>query len=123
MYELIVERNFKATHALRLYDGAMESVHEHDWRVVVTVSSAGLDAIDVVVDFHALEGWLDGVIEPMCGACLNELKAFASCNPSAERVAERVAMGLGEKMPEGVRLVSVAVTEAPGCVAVYRPSD
>ena len=122
-YELIIERVFTATHALRLYDGTLEEPHAHDWRVVVTIGSDELDEIDVVVDFHSLERWLDEVIEPMRGVDLNEQPWFAARNPSAERVAKHISDELEPRLPEPVSLLGVAVTEAPGCVAVYRPND
>ena len=121
MYELTIERTFNATHALRLYDGTVEPTHGHDWLVKLTISADRLDAIDVVIDFHVLERQLADVLVPMQHAHLNDLPAFASVNPSAERVAQHVADAMAAALPPHVALVSAAVTEAPGCVAVYRP--
>jgi len=122
-YELSIERTFNATHALTMYDGAPEPMHGHDWRVVVTVAAPTLDRIDVVMDFHELESLVGHVLGRWQHGCLNDDEAFADGNPSAERVAERVALDVGERLPERVKLISVAVTEAPGCVATYRPAD
>jgi len=121
MYELAIERCFNATHALTMYDGQPEPMHGHDWRVVVTVAAPTLDQIDVVVDFHELESIVEQVLGRWQHGCLNDDDAFADCNPSAERVAERIALYVGERLPQRVTLISVAVTESPGCVAIYRP--
>ncbi len=121
MYQLTIERTFNATHALRLHDGATEPAHGHDWLVKLTVAANRLDDIDVVVDFHVLEQQLADALAPMQHAHLNDLPAFASVNPSAERVAQHIADTVRAALPDHVQLASVAVTEAPGCVAVYRP--
>ena len=120
-YELVIERTFNATHALRMADGRTEPMHGHDWHVAVCVGADALDAIDVVIDFHELEAMVAGVIRPWQHACLNDAPAFAGGNPSAERVAERIATLVEPQLPQRVRLLSVAVTEAPGCIARYRP--
>ncbi|MEO1235483.1 MAG: 6-carboxytetrahydropterin synthase [Planctomycetota bacterium] len=143
MFEATIERVFSAAHALRLPDGSMEPMHGHDWRVVVSVGSDELDAMDTVMDFHELERLVEGVVGPWRSGCLNELPPFAgqgaygggaggasgeasggkelAINPSAERVAERVAWAVGGGLPERVWLRWVTVTEAPGCAARYRP--
>lgn len=117
-FEITVTRTFAAAHQLRLYDGSVEPLHGHNWTAVVTVSAERLDPMGVVMDFHELARQVDAVIGPMNNHNLNELPDFARRNPSAEHVALHVAEGL--RLPEGVRLVSVCVTEAPDCAATYR---
>jgi len=119
MFEISTTRFFSAAHALRLYDGSLEPVHGHNWRVKVTVGAAKLDAIGVVMDFHELERLLDELISPLHNRHLNETKPFASLNPSAENVALHVGREL--KLPEDVRLLSVKVWETDTNSAVYRP--
>ncbi len=119
MYELEIERVFHAQHALRLYDGTMEEMHGHDWRVFVVVASEQLDEIEVAMDFHELERLVDEVIKPLAGVTLNECELFAEVNPSAERVAEHIYRGVLAGLPLSVKLVRVTVTEAPGCKASY----
>jgi 6-pyruvoyl-tetrahydropterin synthase len=118
-HEIEIERVFRAGHALRLYDGGMEPAHEHDWRVVVRVRADRLDAIEVVMDFHALERIVNQALEPLRGRFLNDLDLFAGINPSAERVAEHLYRAIGRRLPAGVALGKVTVTEAPGCRASY----
>ncbi|MEX2670876.1 MAG: 6-carboxytetrahydropterin synthase [Phycisphaeraceae bacterium] len=119
MYELRIERVFRASHALRLYDGVMETPHLHAWRVLVHVQSADLDEIEVVMDFHALEQIVSDALAPLEGTHLNDVEAFAGMNPSAERVAERIYQLIAPPLPDRVKLTRVTVTEAPGCRATF----
>ena len=119
MHEIRIERTFNASHALRLYDGAMEPMHGHDWRTFVYVAAEELDAIECVMDFHELERIVDGVLGLLEGKTLNDLDAFAGVNPSAERVAERIYRAIAPELPDRVQLTRVTVTEAPGCRASY----
>lgn len=130
MYEATIEKTFSAAHALRLPDGTLEPLHGHDWRVAVTVASEGLDAMDTVMDFHALEKIVETRIGPWRNQNLNAVAPFVgegsdgqglTINPSAERVAEQIAWTVSGALPERVWLHDVAVGEAPGCVARYRP--
>lgn len=123
MFELTVDREFCAAHAIRVA-GVVEPVHGHNWRVTVCVGSASLDDDGLVCDFHALERALDEIIAPWRNADLNAAIAFASRNPTAEVVAQAI----GERLDswtrsvcrEGVRTLWARVTEAPGCAAVWR---
>ena len=64
------------------------------------------------------EGY-DGVLEPLNEKTLNNLKALADVNPSAERVAEHIFKGIAPQLPPHVKLTRVTVTEASGCRASY----
>lgn len=126
MFQLTVEREFCAAHAL-VIGGVREPVHGHNFRLTATVEAPTLDADGLVMDFHALERVLDAILAPMHNADLNALPAFATSSPSAERivqhVGDRLVQGLA-RVPgtESVRVVSVRITEAPGCTAAYFPS-
>ena len=122
MFEISTTRTFSAAHALRLYDGSLEPVHGHNWRVRVTVAAAGLDAIGVVMDFHELERLVDAILAPLHNRHLNEVPPFSrELNPSAENVALHVGRSL--RLPEGVRLVSVEVWETDTNSAKYSPPE
>ncbi|MCC7409908.1 MAG: 6-carboxytetrahydropterin synthase [Phycisphaeraceae bacterium] len=143
MYEVTIDRRFRARHTIRLYDGSWEPVHSHDWRVWVTVGAARLDRIGVVMDFHLLEGLLDAAVAQLKGRVLNDLPMFAAMGsggsggsgmaraissrrkaaspPTAEHVARWIAGQLTPRLPAGRRLRLVRVEEAPGCLADYRP--
>ena len=121
-FEITTTREFSAAHQLRLYDGTLEPLHGHNWRVEVAVSAEKLDAIGVVMDFHELERLVDRVIGPMHNRHLNELPAFEKLNPSAENVAWYFGQVVGP-LPSGVELVSVRVWETRDNAAIYRVSQ
>ena len=109
---------FRASHQIQLYDGSLEPLHEHLWKVKVTVRAAELDRIGVVMDFHELERRLRDVTGALDGRRLNDLAAFATMNPSAENVALHIAREVS--LPDNVRLESVEVWETAENSAVYR---
>ena len=119
MYEICVECEFRAWHALRLNGGSIEQSHEHDWSVSVCVVSEELNEIGLVIDFHELGRIVEGVIVQLEGTTLNELAMFADTNPSAERVAKYVYREVAARLPQQVNMGRVTVTEAPGCSASY----
>jgi 6-pyruvoyltetrahydropterin/6-carboxytetrahydropterin synthase len=118
VFQITTTRHFSAAHQLRLYDGSMEPLHGHNWKVKVTVSAPKLDEIGVVMDFHELERLLDVIIEPMHNRNLNELAGFESNNPSAENVAVHIAKKL--ELPKNVRLESVEVWETDENSAIFK---
>lgn len=118
-YELTTTRHFAAAHQLRLYDGSLEPLHGHNWRVQVCVAADHLDPIGVVMDFHELERLVDAVVGPMHNRHLNDLPAFAQLNPSTEHVALHIARSL--ELPPLINLQWVQVWETPENSARYRP--
>lgn len=121
-FEISLDDEFCASHALRLPDGSVEPVHGHNWRVRATLRSDALDAMDTVTDFHPVMHRLRAAIDPWRNRHLNDLPPFngaAPANPSAERVAEWIAHELSPGLPDGVRVVRVEVTEAVGCRAAW----
>jgi 6-pyruvoyltetrahydropterin/6-carboxytetrahydropterin synthase len=119
-FEISTTRTFSAAHALRLYDGSLEPLHGHNWRVKVTVAAEKLDAIGVVMDFHELERLVDRIIEPLHNRHLNDVEPFArELNPSAENVALHVGRSL--RLPSAARLLGVEVWETDTNSATYRP--
>lgn len=121
-FAITTTRHFAAAHQLRLYDGSLEPLHGHNWRVRVTVAAEQLDAIGVVMDFHELERLVDAIITPWHNRHLNEVSAFAvdagRLNPSAENVALHIARSLA--LPNGVSLTEVEVWETAENSAVCR---
>jgi 6-pyruvoyltetrahydropterin/6-carboxytetrahydropterin synthase len=110
-------RTFAAAHQLRLYDGSLEPLHGHNWRVEVTVSATKLDAIGVVMDFHELERLMDEIVGPMHNRHLNELPMFQTLNPTTENVA--MYIGISLRLPRGVALERVEVWETAENSAIY----
>ena len=121
-FEITVVRRFSAAHQLRLYDGSLEPLHGHNWKVRTTVGSSDLDAIGVVMDFHDLERSLDTILRPLHNQHLNQVAPFTTVNPSAENVALHIGDSLAlAGFPAGVHLLSIEVWETDDDSAVYRP--
>lgn len=121
MFELSIEARFSAAHAIRI-GGCVEPLHGHDWQVTVTVSGASLDGDGLLCDFHVVEESLKSITGRFHNRNLNDTSPFDSINPTAERVAQHIADALAPMLPAHTRLVSVRLTEAPGCAATYRPA-
>jgi 6-pyruvoyltetrahydropterin/6-carboxytetrahydropterin synthase len=120
MYELVVERDFHATHAVTV-DGRREAAHDHIWHVSVVVAGPALDSEGLLCDFHVVERQLDRVLEPLRDRDLNQTPPFDHVNPTAEMIARHIAELIRPGLPAGVALAGVSVGEAPGCTATYRP--
>lgn len=121
MFELTVERTFCAAHAIRI-GGRMEPDHGHNWTARATVAGPRLDENGLLVDFHAVERDLETIISFYHNQSLNEVAPFDTLNPTAEHVAREIGQALQRRLPNGVTLASLSVTEAPGCIATWRPA-
>lgn len=117
MYEIAVSCTFNATHAVTV-GGVQEELHDHDWRVVATVAGESLDDEGLLIDFLELQRLLNAAVSPLRNANLAD--AIEGMNPSAERVAAFIGSRLDASLPSAV-VSSIAVTEAPGCIATWRP--
>lgn len=133
VFSISVQTRFSAAHAI-LIRGVRESLHGHDWRVVAVISGPALDPDGLLADFHAVEGELGAIVEPFRNTNMNECPPFDRVNPTAEEVArhigDRLSSRLETRLPRDPKtdlsaqwfVDSVSVTEAPNCVATYRPS-
>ena len=123
MFELRVERTVRATHAVRLPDGAIEPLHEHDWRITVILRGPELGKDGFLVDFCFVQQEMDRILDPLVGANLNEHPFLVGMPPSAEALARSVFEALDRLDWCGPELAGVAVMEAPGCSATFsRPT-
>lgn len=120
-FELVVRSEFRAAHQLRMPDGGVEPLHEHAWRVEVFLESEVLDDAGLVADFTVLRGRIAEATRHLTNACLNELSAFAACNPSTEMIAKHLCELIAPLVPDGVALTKVRVWETDDCAAGYRP--
>ncbi|MDX2199421.1 MAG: 6-carboxytetrahydropterin synthase [Phycisphaerae bacterium] len=118
-FEVSVSGWFAASHQLRFADGKLEPLHGHNWHVTATFAGPKLDAVGLLVDFTIVKPALQKILSEMHDRHLNDLPPFAARNPSAENVAVHIAERLVADCPDGRWLHSVAVEEAPGCVARY----
>ncbi len=123
MFEVRVERTVRAAHAVRLPDGTMEPLHEHNWRVTAILRGPELGKDGFLVDFCFVRQEMDRILDPLTGANLNEHAFFDGMPPSAEAVAQRVFEALDRLDWRGPELAGVAVVEASGCSAMFsRPA-
>ena len=72
MYEVTVERVFRASHAITL-TGQREETHEHEWRVRVVVGAQEVNHDGVLCDFHWLQRQLDIILAPLENQDLHEI--------------------------------------------------
>jgi 6-pyruvoyltetrahydropterin/6-carboxytetrahydropterin synthase len=118
-FQITTSCQFAAAHQLLLYDGTLEPLHGHNWKVRVVVESLKLDSIGVVMDFHDLDRQVHAIIAPWHNRHLNEVEPFTTLNPSTEHVA--LAIGQSLTLPDGVYLAEVEVWETEANSAIYRP--
>jgi 6-pyruvoyltetrahydropterin/6-carboxytetrahydropterin synthase len=123
MYEISVETEFAAAHAI-VIAGTREPLHGHNWHVEVKVSGERLDADGLLCDFHTVEDLLREIVSPFHNRNLNEVEPFDRVNPTAELVAKHIgdelASGLNATLMPAAWVSSVRVTEAARCRATYQ---
>ncbi|MGH7629252.1 MAG: 6-pyruvoyl trahydropterin synthase family protein [Gemmatimonadales bacterium] len=91
-----------------------EPPHGHDYRCAVTVSAGGAPP-DLIVDLARLDAILqEEVVAPLDGRYLNrDVPAFARTLPTCEAMAVHVYARIAARLPAGVRLERVRVSEDP----------
>ncbi len=126
MFELRVEHDFSAGHALRGYQGKCANPHGHNYRVQVAVEGPKLNSIGLLMDFGDLKKALRAVCEKFDHAYLNDLPEFATINPCAENLAQYIFEEVERKLTAvlaevGARMKEAVVQETDTAWAVYRP--
>jgi 6-pyruvoyltetrahydropterin/6-carboxytetrahydropterin synthase len=122
MYEISVEQDFDAAHALRGYQGKCESLHGHRFRVAVTIRAAMLNDIGLAYDFTVLKKLLGEVLGRFDHTSLNDVAPFDEINPSSENIASTVYREMKSRLADApVTLTRVEVWESPTSRAEYRP--
>ncbi|NPA15136.1 MAG: 6-carboxytetrahydropterin synthase QueD [Deferribacteres bacterium] len=111
--------SFSAAHFLREYQGACENLHGHNWRVELEVVGDELDETGLLVDFKRLKAVLKEVLDVLDHRLLNEIPPFDRVNPSSENIARFIFCEAGKRLPESVKVKSVAVWESDRACAVY----
>ena len=120
MYKIKVQTQFSAAHFLRNYKGKCESLHGHNWRIEVLVSSEGLSSSGMVMDFSELKKMTNDVIEILDHKNLNELDYFGKHNPSSEEIANYIFLRLKEGIASyNCKLDEVRVWETDSSCASY----
>ena len=121
MYEVMIQEEFSAAHALRGYRGKCENLHGHNWKVEVYVRGAQLDEIGMLVDFKDLKEATRGVMRYLDHLNLNELKPFDNeLNPSSEHLAGFILHKVAERInSDRIKVYKVRVWETPSTSATY----
>lgn len=98
-----------------------EPPHGHDYRCAVTVSGGSEAPPDLLVDLVQLDAILqEEVVAPLDGRYLNrDVPAFARALPTCEAMAAHVYERIARRLPTGVRLERVRVSEDPTLHADY----
>ncbi len=122
MYEVMIEEEFSAAHALRGYRGKCENLHGHNWKVEVYVRGDQLDEIGMLVDFTHLKKVTRDVMGLLDHQNLNELRPFdVELNPSSEHLAGFILDKIANHIDNGrVRVYKVRVWETPSTSATYQ---
>jgi 6-pyruvoyltetrahydropterin/6-carboxytetrahydropterin synthase len=120
MWQISVETVVAARHQIRGVPGEGGRVHEHRWRVCVTVRASELDRTGWVLDFHDVDAALRAVVGPYDAAFLNDIPPFDDLNPTRENVARVLAEALATKLDDGrARVHRVDVSEGGHCATHF----
>jgi len=121
VYEVMIQEEFSAAHALRGYRGKCENLHGHNWKVEVYVRGAQLDETGMLVDFKDLKEATRSVMRYLDHLNLNELKPFDNeLNPSSEHLAGFILHKVAERInSDRVKVYKVRVWETPSTCATY----
>lgn len=122
MYEIEVQDEFQAAHALKLYDGSWEPKHGHMWKVAVRMRADKLDSIGVVADFELLKPCLKKTLSEFDHTDFNHHPDFAAdkLNPSTENIAKTIYDRLSKNFKSGeARITKVTVWETPDACASF----
>ncbi len=124
MFEISVDYDFAAGHALRGYKGKCENVHGHNYKVRVTIAGERLNPTGLLMDFVDVRAAIKGLVERLDHRFLNDLPPFDQLNPSAENIAKYFCDELAPKtQAQGLRIESVTIFETDSTSATYRPSS
>ena len=128
MFQVTVEDEFAAGHALRGYQGKCENPHGHNYKVRVTLEGSALNSTGLLYDFVDLKDAIHSAISKLDHQYMNNVAPFDVLNPSAENLAKYVyeqvsnllANG-GSRMTPGdsCRLKRVTVWETGSTTATY----
>ena len=122
MYEISVEMDFDAAHALRGYQGKCERLHGHRFKVVAVVKGKKLNEIGLAYDFTLLKQHVGAILAEYDHTNLNDTAPFNRINPSSENIAAAIYRKLKKKLAGApVDLDSIEVWESPQSRVRYRP--
>jgi 6-pyruvoyltetrahydropterin/6-carboxytetrahydropterin synthase len=120
MYEVTIETSFSSAHNIRGYNGACENLHGHNWKVLVTVRSAELDSLGMVIDFKKLKAETKKAVERLDHRYLNDVPPFDKINATAENIAGFLFAQLSRAVnTDSVKVSRMRVWESDTSMAEY----
>jgi 6-pyruvoyltetrahydropterin/6-carboxytetrahydropterin synthase len=132
MYRVTRELTFCYGHRLLNYDGKCRHLHGHNGRAVITLETAELDALGMVVDFSRLKrgvgAWIDEALDhkmllhkddPLLPFLRQQGEPIyvMDANPTAENIA-RLILDMAAR--QGFPVVEVSLWETDTCCATCR---
>ncbi|MCP4651790.1 MAG: 6-carboxytetrahydropterin synthase QueD [Candidatus Omnitrophica bacterium] len=121
MYKVKIISKFSGAHSLRNYEGKCESLHGHNWKVEVALSSQVLDCAGMVMDFTEMKKETEYILDELDHKHLNEIDYFKKHNPSSEEIARYIFDKLKVQIASrSVSIEEVSVWETDTSCAVYR---
>lgn len=122
MYEVMIQTEFSAAHALRGYEGKCENLHGHNWKIEIYVRGPRLNNIGLLIDFKELKTAAKKAMDTVDHKVLNEIPPFDDlCNPSSENIAKYVLDQVGSQIDNSERHVyKVRAWETPSTAASYQ---
>ncbi len=131
MFELKVKTRFAGAHQLTMVGKKCENLHGHNWRVEVCVKGESLNQAGVLADFGDIKKAVRQVVDgELDHKFLNELPAFASCQPTSERIAAHIAQRVqdmldqyhaGTSLEGKINVSRVMAWESDDACAIYYP--
>jgi 6-pyruvoyltetrahydropterin/6-carboxytetrahydropterin synthase len=124
MFQVTVDEDFSAGHALRGYKGKCENPHGHNYKVRVTLEGPQLDSIGLLCDFTHMKRVIRDIISGVDHKYLNDQAPFDAINPSAENLAKYFYDEAARQMNAvsvSARIASITVWETDTTSATYWP--
>ena len=123
-WHLSIKGGFAAAHRIIGCGGKCESIHGHNFRVVLAVQGEKLDDSGMLLDFGILKKVLAKALAPLDHCDLNQCPAFSGMSPSSENIARYVCgVASRELTGTGVLVCSVTVSESETASATYYPEE
>lgn len=120
MIDIFIKTHFSGGHHLRNYPGNCEKPHGHNWKVKVTVRATELDSLGMGIDFKALKGYVNKVVDDLDHCDLNNHPAFKEVNPSSEHIAMYIFKKLKQDLQtDRYSLYSVTIRETDSSGVTY----
>lgn len=134
MYRVTKEIHFCYGHRLLDYAGKCRHLHGHNGKAVVTLETAALDRLGMVVDFsemkRVLGRWIDDTLDHRMllhrdDPAVPELErqgeplVLLDVNPTAENIAKLI---YDRAAAAGLPVVEVTLWETENSYATYRPA-